>query len=89
MGIIKNHLTKLARNAVGGALGNAITGALSGGFNNKIAGSAAAPRRDDGGRAGRRARTRAAPPACARPRSRARPIRAKKFLLNESVPRFP
>ena len=42
MGIIKNHLTKLARNAVGGALGNAITGALSGGFNNKIAGSAAA-----------------------------------------------
>tara|TARA_B100000965_G_scaffold401073_1_gene424168 strand:+ start:930 stop:2090 length:1161 start_codon:yes stop_codon:yes gene_type:complete len=42
MGIIKNHLTKLARNAVGGALGNAISGALSGGFNNKIAGSAAA-----------------------------------------------
>jgi len=42
MGLIKNHLTKLARNAVGGALGNAISGALSGGFNNKIAGSAAA-----------------------------------------------
>ena len=42
MGLIKNHLTKLARNAIGGALSDALNGALSGGFNNKIAGSAAA-----------------------------------------------
>lgn len=42
MGLIKNHLTKLARNAIGGALSDVLNGALSGGFNNKIAGSAAA-----------------------------------------------
>ena len=42
MGLIKNHLTKLARNAIGGKLSSVLNGALSGGFNSKIAGSAAA-----------------------------------------------
>ena len=36
MGLIKNHLKKMARNAVGGSLGSLLDGA----FNEKIAGSA-------------------------------------------------
>ena len=36
MGLIKNHLKKMARNAIGGKLGSLLDGA----FNDKISGSA-------------------------------------------------